>query len=199
VRPGLLRQSCRAVDGRRCAGADPDLYGLGGTQRQARFGDPEPPGGTHRLTRQQAPDNVEAFLESRRARPDVCAHRGEPGLAPAEPALHDEGTLSDGGQGPDLLGHQHRVPQREQEQAPGRGLAPLREQPPEHRRVLIIGRGRDVLIADKQGIERRTAGRRGSLDHPARSLARIFSVRVIARERDPKSHFVILSTDVNAT
>jgi hypothetical protein len=56
-----------------------------------------------------------------------------------------------------------------------------------------------VLIADKQGIKRRTAGRRGSLDHPARSLARIFSVRVIARERDPKSHFVILSTDVNAT
>jgi hypothetical protein len=27
------------------------------------------------------------------------------------------------------------------------------QQPPEHRRVLIIGRGRHVLIADKQGID----------------------------------------------
>ena len=86
----------------------------------------------------------------------------------------------------DLLGHQHRVPQREQEQAAGRGLAPLGEQPPQHRRVLIIGRGRHVLIADKQGIECRTVCRRGSLDHPARSLARICHVRVIARQRDPR-------------
>ncbi len=192
ARDPALRQSCRAVDGRRCAGADPDLDGLGRTQRQARFGDPEAPGGTHRFTRQQAPDNVERFLESRRTRPDVGAHRGEPGLAPAEPALHDEGALRDGGQCPDLLGHQHRVPQREQEQAPGRGLAPLREKPPEHRRVLIIGRGRHVLIADKQGIERRTAGCRGPLDHPARPLARILHVRVIACQRDPDLHRVIL-------
>src|SRR5205823_12365178 len=57
---------------------------------------------------------------------------------------------------------------------------------------LIIGRGRDVLIADKQGIELGTAGRRGPLDHPARSLTRIFQVRVIARERDPDFHRVIL-------
>jgi hypothetical protein len=49
-----------------------------------------------------------------------------------------------------------------------------------------------VLIADKQGIERGTAGRRRSLDHPARCLARIFYVRVIARQRNPDSHRVIL-------
>jgi hypothetical protein len=49
-----------------------------------------------------------------------------------------------------------------------------------------------VLIADKQGVERSTVCRRGSLDHPARSLARIFYVRVIAGERDPNSHSVIL-------
>jgi hypothetical protein len=42
------------------------------------------------------------------------------------------------------------VPQGEQEQATGRRLAPLREQPPEHRRILVVGRGRGVLIADKQ-------------------------------------------------
>src|SRR5262249_10321875 len=63
-------QPCSAVDGRGCAGADPDLDGLGRTQRQARFGDPEPPGRTHRLARQEAPDNVESFLESRRTRPN---------------------------------------------------------------------------------------------------------------------------------
>jgi len=100
----------------------------------------QPEAGAMSFTRQQAPDNFKGFLESRRTRPDVGAHGGEPGLAPAEPALHDEGALSDGGQCPDLLGHQHRVPQREQEQTPGRGLAPLREQPAEHRRVLVIGR-----------------------------------------------------------
>jgi hypothetical protein len=50
-----------------------------------------------------------------------------------------------------------------------------------------------VLIADKQGIEPGAACRRGSLDHPARSLARIYHVRVIARERDPDSHSVIPS------
>ena len=190
ARDPALRQSRRAVDGRRCAGADPDLDGLGRTQREARFGDPEPPRGTHRFARQEAPDNVERFLESRRTRPHVGAHRGEPVVTPAEPALHDEGALRDGRQRPDLLGHQHRVPQRQQEQAPGRRLAPFREKPPEDRRVLIIGRGRHVLIADKQGIERGTACRRGPLDHPARSLARIFHVRVIARQRDPDPHRV---------
>jgi len=49
-----------------------------------------------------------------------------------------------------------------------------------------------VLIADKQGIEPGAACRRGALDHPARSLARIFHIQVIARERDPNSHRVIL-------
>ena len=38
ARDPALRQSCRAVDGRWCAGADPDLDGLGRTQREARFG-----------------------------------------------------------------------------------------------------------------------------------------------------------------
>jgi hypothetical protein len=84
-------------------------------------------------------------------------------------------------------------PQREQEQAPGRGLAPFGEKPPDHRRVLVIGRRRRVLIADKQGIERSTACRHRSLDHPARCLARVCHVRMmIARQRDPDSHRVIL-------
>jgi len=38
ARDPALRQSCRAVDGRRCAGTDPDLDGLSRTQRKARFG-----------------------------------------------------------------------------------------------------------------------------------------------------------------
>ena len=174
------------------ARADPDLDRAGWKQRQARFGDPKPPGGIYRFARQQAPDNVESFLESRRARPDVGAHRGEPSLAPAEPALHDEGALSDGGERTDLLSHQHRVPQGEQKEASGRSLAPFGEKPPEHRRVLIIQRRRHVLIADEQGIEPGAVSRRGSLDHPARSLARILHVGVIARERDPNPHRVIL-------
>ena len=49
-----------------------------------------------------------------------------------------------------------------------------------------------MLIADEQGIEPGAVYRRGSLDHPARSLARVFCVWVIARQRDPNSHGVIL-------
>jgi hypothetical protein len=49
-----------------------------------------------------------------------------------------------------------------------------------------------VVIADKQRIEPRPVCRRGSLDLPARSLARVLRIRVIARERDPSSHRVIL-------
>ena len=190
ARDPAFRQSCRPIDRWRCAGADPDVDGLSRTQREARFGDPEPPGGAHGLAGQQTPDDVESFLESRWPRPEVGAHRGEPVLAPAESALHDERAPSDGGERTDLLGHQHRVPQRQQEQAPGRRLPPFGEKPPEDRRVLIIGRGRHVLIADKQGIERGTAGRRGPFDHPARSLTRVFDVRVIAGERDPDPHRV---------
>src|SRR5437763_16757842 len=52
ARDPAFRQSCRAVDGWRGAGADPDLYGLGRTQREARLGDPEPSGGTYRLAGQ---------------------------------------------------------------------------------------------------------------------------------------------------
>jgi len=92
------------------AEAEGVLDGLSRTQRKARFGDPEAPGGTHRFARQQATDNVESLLESRWTRPDVGAHCGESSLAPAEAALHDEGASSDGRQCTDLLSHQLRVP-----------------------------------------------------------------------------------------
>jgi hypothetical protein len=83
------------------------------------------------------------------------------------------------------------VPQGEQEQTAGGGSAPLCEKPTEHRRVLIIGRGRDVLIADEQRIEPGAVSRRGSLNHPMRSLAWVSRVRMIARKRNPNSHRVI--------
>src|SRR5439155_6706884 len=78
ARDPAVGQSRRAVDSGRCAGADPNLDRLSRPQREARLGDPEPPRGTHRFARQQAPNYVKRFLESRRARPDVGAHRGEP-------------------------------------------------------------------------------------------------------------------------
>jgi hypothetical protein len=56
-----------------------------------------------------------------------------------------------------------------------------------------------VLITNEQGIEPGAVCRRGSLDHPARSLARICPVRVIARQRDPDFHRVVLINGVNAT
>ena len=116
--PGVL-----AVDRRRCAGADPDLDRLGRAQCEARFGDSEAPGGTHRFTRQQAPDDVERFLESRRPRPDVGAHGSETGVAPAKPALHDEAASGDGSQCADLLGYQRRMPRRSRNRQPA-GASP---------------------------------------------------------------------------
>src|SRR5438067_3608102 len=84
ARDPTLRQSRRAVDRWRRAGADMDLDGLRRTQREARFRDPKSPGGTHRRASQQAPDNIERLLESR-PRLEVGAHRREPVLAPAQP------------------------------------------------------------------------------------------------------------------
>ena len=85
------------------------------------------------------------------------------------------------------------MPQREQEQASSRRLAPFPQQPPEYRRVLIIGRRRHVLITDKERIERRMACRSRTFDHPARSLARVCRVRMIARERDPDPHRITIA------
>jgi hypothetical protein len=105
-----LRQSCRAVDRRRCAGADPDLDGLGRTQRKARFGNPE---------------RWEAFTVS----------------------------------------------------------------PASRRRMT------SRVSSNAEGVKPGAVCRRGSLDHPARSLAWIFHARVIARERNPNFHPVILVAD----
>jgi hypothetical protein len=47
-----------------------------------------------------------------------------------------------------------------------------------------------VLIADEERVKRRTVRRACPLDHLARAQARVYCVRVIARERDPNSHHV---------
>jgi len=51
---------------------------------------------------------------------------------------------------PRSLGHQHRVPQGEQDGNRGRGLAPTHEQPPRAWGVLDNMAWVTVLIADKQ-------------------------------------------------
>ena len=87
-----------------------------------------------------------------------------------------KGLLSDSGQRTDLFSHQNQGQQEEQERTAG-GSAPLREETPEHRQVLIIGRWRDMVIDGEQGIEPGALRRRRPLDHPA-PVARILRVLV---------------------
>src|SRR5437764_861321 len=80
---------------------------------------------------------------------------------------------------------------REQENTPGRTLAPFRKQPPEYRRVLIIERRRCMLIADEQRSEPGAVCRRRALDQPASAVARFHS-GVVGRQRDPNPHRPLL-------
>jgi hypothetical protein len=115
------------------------------------------------------------------------AHRGELRLVVAETALDDEPAPRDRRQCADLLGHEHRIPQRQEKQAPGRRVAPLGQEPAEDRHVLVVEPGCGVMVTDEERVEIGLSRRRGALDHPACSLARILH-RVTARQRDPDSH-----------
>src|SRR5438105_8647070 len=114
------------------------------------------------------------------------AHRAELRVVLAEPALEDEAPAHDRGQRADLLGDQHGIPERQQEEAPGRFVAPLREQTPEHRHVLVVLARRRVMVADEQRVEVGLPRGGRALDHDARALTRILD-GVGAGERDADS------------
>ena len=61
---------------------------------------------------------------------------------------------------------EHRVPQRQQEQRAGRAVVPLREQPAEHRDVLVVGHRHVVVVADEQAVEPGVGRGPRPLDHP---------------------------------
>ena len=105
----------------------------------------------------------------------------------AEPALEDEAPAHEGGQRADLLGDQHRIPERQQEEAARRLVAPLREQAAQHRHVLVVLARRGVVIADEERVEVGPAGRRRALDHEARARARVLH-HVATRQRNPQTH-----------
>jgi hypothetical protein len=71
--------------------------------------------------------------------PDGRAHRGELHLVVTEPALEDEAASRDRGERAHLLGDEHGIPQGQEEEAARRRVAPLGEEPPEDRDVLVVG------------------------------------------------------------
>ena len=179
-----------AVDGRTGAGTDPVLDGLGGTERHLRVLHHEASLRRHRFAGEEALHEAEGLFEGRRALLDVGAHGEELRLAIAQTALEDEAAARDGGQGADLLGDEHGVPQGQEKEA-ARGLVvPLREQPAHHRHVLVVHARRGVMIAHEEGIEADALRGCRALDHPARAFARVRDV-VAARERDAELHGVI--------
>src|SRR5262249_32345672 len=104
----------------------------------------------HSLAAEQALDDPERFFERGGPLLDLGAHGGELRLPVAEPALNDEAALGDGRQGAHLLRHQYGVPERQQEEAAGRLIAPLREQTPGDWNVLVVGRRRRVVVAHEK-------------------------------------------------
>src|SRR5207245_7500713 len=178
-----------AVDGRSGARADPVLDGLDGTQGHLRVLHDEAPLRRHRFAGEETLHEVEGLFEGRRTLLDVGAHGEELRLAIAQTALEDEAAARDGGQGADLLGDEHGVPQGQEKEA-ARGLVvPLREQPAHHGHVLVVNARRRVVIAHEERVEAGALRGGRALDHPARALVRILD-SVAARERDAESHRV---------
>ena len=107
---------------------------------------------------------------SNRADPVAERHpqRGELRVAAAERALEDEAAVGERRQRPELLGGQHRMPEREQHQDARRPVAPLGEEPAHHRGVLVVReRPGGVMVADEQRIETGVARGHRPLDHHA--------------------------------
>ena len=129
--------------------------------------------GVDLLARAEPPHDVERRLEERRSRADRHAERVELLVAAADRALHDERSGRDRRERADLLGQQHRVPQRQQEQRARGPVVPLGEQAPHDRDVLVVGDGHVVVVADEQAVESGGARGPGPLDHPAGALANV--------------------------
>ena len=103
---------------------------------------------------QQGLDGQDALFESGRPLVQIRPHGPELVGAAAEPGLDDERPRRHGGQRPDLLGHQHRVPQRDEEQAAHRTVGPFRQKATEHRHVLhVSSRAGGVVVAQGQAVE----------------------------------------------
>jgi hypothetical protein len=102
--------------------------------------------------------------------PHVLAHGREP-VAVTCADLDDERSRRQRRQGPDLLGHEHGVPEGGQEQAAGRPLVPRPEDAAEqgHVRQEEVRAG-GVVVADGEAVQPRPRRRLGLRQHrPGRS------------------------------
>ena len=129
--------SSRPVERFRSMAGQPDLDRRIRQRRDACLMDGERLTGRHLLAGEQPPHDVEAGLEPRDAVSQPDAHGGELLIATAECDLKDEPPAGDRGQGRNLLGEDHRVPQRKQIQR-ARRPRPLGEEAAELRRVLVV-------------------------------------------------------------
>ena len=111
------------------------------------------------LAVQKGLDDQDALLKTGSPLRQIDSHGPELARAAAEAGLDDEGPRRHGGQRPDLLGHQHRMPQRDEKQAAGRVVGPLRQDATEHRYVLHVPRRTGgVVITQGQGVEASPGG-----------------------------------------
>ncbi len=120
------------VDGGRRRRADPHFERFGWSGRDARAFDAIGSFRRHLFSGAQPAHDVEGGFEASDALLDRRAHRRKLLVAAAERALHDEAPSRDRRQRPDLLGDEHRVPERQEEQRAGGALVPLGQQPAQH-------------------------------------------------------------------
>ena len=135
-----------------------------------------------RLAMQKGLDDEDALLETGSPLTQIDSHGPELARAATEAGLDDERPRRHGGQGPDLLGHQHRMPQRDEKQAAGRAVGPLRQKATEHRDVLHVPGGTGgVVITQGQGIEAGAGGGLRLAEH--RKRAPPLAARPVGGER----------------
>jgi hypothetical protein len=106
------------------------------------------------LAPQQSLGYQDPLLEAGCPLTQVGSHGPKLAHAAAEAGLDDERSRRHGGESPDLLGQQHRMPQGDEEQTADRAVRPIREKATEHRHVLHVrGRTGGVVVTERQRIE----------------------------------------------
>jgi hypothetical protein len=123
------------------------------------------------LPPQQSLDDQNSFLESRCPLTQVCSHGLKLVATGSGAGLDDERPGGQSRQRGDLLGHEDRIPQRNEKEGADRAFSPFGQQATEHRHVLHVpGRTSRVMIAQGQRVEGGSVGGLRLAEHSKRSL-----------------------------
>ncbi len=130
----------------------------------------------HALPREEPAQNGGQLFQPPGPAPHGDAEGVEGLHAAAVGERHDEGSLSEGGKGPDLLGeHDGLVEGREQDHSDRHGSRHGHEPSDGRHRSegVRVGAGNRVIVTEQQSVQIGSAGGRRDLQHVARLLGRV--------------------------